>query len=92
MRGGARGVAAWVAPTGGGGEVEARDLGGKRRILCLTLGALAELETAFGAERPADLGQRFAARRLKAADLMRILRRGPARRRQPVARRGPWRR
>ncbi len=54
------------------GEVEAV-IGGERRILCLTLGALAELETAFGAESLADLGQRFAAGRLKAADLMRIL-------------------
>lgn len=54
------------------GEVEAV-IGGERRILCLTLGALAELETAFGAESLADLGQRFAAGRLKAADLMHIL-------------------
>ena len=54
------------------GEISA-DLGGKRRTLVLTLGALAELETAFGAESLADLGQRFAAGRLKAADLMHIL-------------------
>lgn len=54
------------------GEVEAV-IGGERRILCLTLGALAELEAAFGAESLADLGQRFASGRLKAQDLMRIL-------------------
>ena len=54
------------------GEVEAV-IGGERRILCLTLGALAELETALGAESLADLGQRFAAGRLTAADLMCIL-------------------
>jgi len=54
------------------GEVEAV-IGGERRILCLTLGALAELETAFGAESLSDLGQRFAAGRLKAADLTSIL-------------------
>lgn len=54
------------------GEVEAM-IDGERRILCLTLGALAELETAFGAESLADLGKRFSAGRLKAADLMAIL-------------------
>ncbi|MBW8446395.1 MAG: gene transfer agent family protein, partial [Arenimonas sp.] len=54
------------------GEVEAV-IGGERRILCLTLGALAELETAFGSESLADLGARFAAGRLKAQDLMCIL-------------------
>jgi hypothetical protein len=54
------------------GEVEAV-IDGERRILCLTLGALAELETAFGAESLADLGRRFSAGRLKAADLMAIL-------------------
>lgn len=54
------------------GEVEAV-IGGERRILCLTLGALAELETAFGAESLSDLGRRFASGRLRAADLMRIL-------------------
>ncbi len=33
------------------GEIEA-EIGGARRTLVLTLGALAELEAAFGAERP----------------------------------------
>jgi hypothetical protein len=54
------------------GEVEAV-IDGERRILCLTLGALAELETAFGAESLSDLAARFASGRLKSADLTRIL-------------------
>lgn len=54
------------------GEVEAV-IDGERRILCLTLGALAELETAFGAESLADLATRFSSGRLKSADLTRIL-------------------
>jgi hypothetical protein len=54
------------------GEVEAV-IDGERRILCLTLGALAELETAFGAESLADLAARFSTGRLKSADLTRIL-------------------
>lgn len=54
------------------GEVEAV-IDGERRILCLTLGALAELETAFAADGLADLAARFSAGRLRAADLIRIL-------------------
>lgn len=54
------------------GEVEAV-IGGERRILCLTLGALAELETAFAVDDLAGLGSRFASGRLKANDLIRIL-------------------
>lgn len=54
------------------GEVEAM-IDGERRILCLTLGALAELETAFGVDSLADLAGRFASGRLKSADLTRIL-------------------
>ncbi|PZU25132.1 MAG: gene transfer agent family protein [Shinella sp.] len=54
------------------GEVEAV-LGGERRILCLTLGALAELETAFAVDDLASLGARFANGRLKARDLIRII-------------------
>ncbi len=72
MRGGGEDFGALGRANRRRGEVEAV-IGGERRILCLTLGALAELETAFGAESLADLGQRFAAGRLKAADLMRIL-------------------
>lgn len=54
------------------GEVEGV-IDGERRILCLTLGALAELETAFGADSLTDLAARFAGGRLKSADLTRIL-------------------
>lgn len=54
------------------GEIEAI-LGGDRRILCLTLGALSELETAFAADNLMDLAARFAEGRLKAADIIRIL-------------------
>lgn len=54
------------------GEVEAV-IDGERRILCLTLGALAELETAFGAESLADLAARFSSGRLKSLDLIRII-------------------
>lgn len=54
------------------GEIEA-EIDGERRILCLTLGALAELETAFAADDLGDLASRFSAGRLKAADLIRIL-------------------
>lgn len=54
------------------GEVEAV-IGGERRILCLTLGALAELETAFAVETLAGLAERFSGGRLKALDVIRIL-------------------
>ncbi|MBD3838705.1 gene transfer agent family protein, partial [Brevundimonas sp.] len=54
------------------GEVEAV-IDGERRILCLTLGALAELETAFRAESLADLAGRFSGGKLKADDLIRII-------------------
>lgn len=54
------------------GEVEAV-IDGERRILCLTLGALAELETAFAAESLADLALRFSAGKLASRDLIRIL-------------------
>ncbi len=54
------------------GEIEAV-LDGERRILCLTLGALAELETAFAADNLAELAARFSAGTLKTADLIRIL-------------------
>lgn len=54
------------------GEVEGV-IDGERRILCLTLGALAELETAFGADSLTDLAARFAGGRLKSAELTRIL-------------------
>ena len=54
------------------GEIEA-EIGGARRRLVLTLGALAELEDAFGADDLVALAERFGAGRLKARDLTRII-------------------
>jgi len=54
------------------GEIEA-DIGGARRRLVLTLGALAELEDAFGAEDLVALTERFGSGRLTARDLTRII-------------------
>jgi hypothetical protein len=54
------------------GEIEAA-IGGSRRRLVLTLGALAELEDAFAAEDLVALAQRFESGRLKARDLVRII-------------------
>lgn len=54
------------------GEVELA-LGGRRFTLCLTLGALAELEHAFGVEDLGALGRRLSQGRLAARDLGRIL-------------------
>ena len=54
------------------GEIEA-EIGGVRRRLVLTLGALAELEDAFGAEDLVALTERFGAGRMKPRDLTRII-------------------
>ena len=54
------------------GEIAAT-LGGKRRRLVLTLGALAELESAFGVDGLVGLGERFETGRLRARDLAAIL-------------------
>lgn len=54
------------------GEVEAT-LDGKTHCLCLTLGALAELESAFGASDLVSLAERFDQRRLSSRDLLRII-------------------
>jgi hypothetical protein len=54
------------------GEIAA-ELGGVERRLVLTLGALAELEAAFGAEDLVALAERFGSGRLRARDLVRIL-------------------
>jgi hypothetical protein len=54
------------------GEIEA-EIGGARRKLVLTLGALAELESAFGADDLIALSERLGAGRLKAHDLTRII-------------------
>ena len=54
------------------GEIEA-EIGGARRTLVLTLGALAELEAAFGADDLVALAERFGSGRLKARDLARVI-------------------
>ena len=53
-------------------EIEA-EIGGARRTLVLTLGALAELEAAFGAEDLVALAERFGSGRLRARDLVRVI-------------------
>jgi len=54
------------------GEIAA-EFGGRRRTLVLTLGALAELEAAFGADDLAALAERFGSGRMRARDLVRII-------------------
>src|SRR4051812_34326781 len=54
------------------GEIAAC-LGGRTRTLVLTLGALAELESAFGADDLVALAERFGSGRLSARDLVRII-------------------
>lgn len=54
------------------GEIDA-ELGGRVRTLVLTLGALAELEAAFGAADLVALAERFGTGRLTARDLIRII-------------------
>jgi hypothetical protein len=51
------------------GEIEA-DIDGQKRILCLTLGALAELEQTLKAANLVELGERFATGRLAASDMI----------------------
>lgn len=50
------------------GEIDA-EIGGAKRTLVLTLGALAELESAFGAGDLAALTERFAQGRMSARDV-----------------------
>jgi hypothetical protein len=54
------------------GEIDAT-LDGKTFTLCLTLGALAELESGFGASDLVALASRFEERRLSARDILRII-------------------
>ena len=54
------------------GEIAA-ELGGKVYTLCLTLGALAELESGFGVEGLAGLAARFETGALSARDLLKII-------------------
>ena len=55
---------------GARGEV-ALVIGGRERRLCLTLGALAEIEAAFGCARMSELDARM--RALRAADMVVVL-------------------
>ncbi|MCQ4188161.1 gene transfer agent family protein [Methylocystis suflitae] len=54
------------------GEIDAT-IDGKSYTLCLTLGALAELESGFGASDLVALASRFEERRLSARDILRII-------------------
>ena len=54
------------------GEIEA-ELGGRSWRLCLTLGALAELEAAYGGEDLLALAQRFESGKIGATDALRII-------------------
>lgn len=54
------------------GEIEA-ELGGRQRTLVLTLGALAELEHAYGGEDLLALAQRFETGRISATDAVRVI-------------------
>ena len=54
------------------GEIEAA-LSGRNYTLCLTLGALAELEHAYGGEDLLSLAQRFESGRITATDAIRVI-------------------
>ncbi|MCF6303513.1 MAG: gene transfer agent family protein [Devosiaceae bacterium] len=54
------------------GEIDAI-IGGKKLVLCLTLGALAELETRLQADDLMGLGEKFAKGRVSARHLVAIL-------------------
>jgi hypothetical protein len=54
------------------GEIEA-ELGGETYVLCLTLGALAELESAYGGEDLLAIAERFEKGRISASDAIKII-------------------
>jgi hypothetical protein len=54
------------------GEVETL-IDGRRYTLCLTLGALAELEAALGADDLVGLADRFSTGKLRAMDAVRVI-------------------
>ena len=54
------------------GEIEA-DLDGEAYTLCLTLGALAELETAFESETLLGVIERFQSGQMRAKDIMAVI-------------------
>ena len=54
------------------GEIDAV-IGGERRVLCLTLGALAELESRLAAGDLVGLAERFEKGRVSASDLIALI-------------------
>ena len=54
------------------GEIEA-ELSGQRYTLCLTLGALAEIEHAYGGEDLIAIAQRFETGKIGARDAIRVI-------------------
>lgn len=54
------------------GEISAV-LSGEVRVLCLTLGALAELESAFDVVNLSELAEKFATVQLSSSDLLKII-------------------
>jgi hypothetical protein len=54
------------------GEIEA-EIGGQTRILVLTLGALAEIEDAYGGEDLLAIAERFEKGRIKATDAVIVI-------------------
>jgi Phage tail tube protein, GTA-gp10 len=54
------------------GEIEA-ELGGQTHTLCLTLGALAEIEHAYGGEDLIAIAERFEKGRIKATDAIKVI-------------------
>ncbi|MFM8747156.1 MAG: gene transfer agent family protein [Aestuariivirga sp.] len=54
------------------GEIEA-ELSGQRYVLCLTLGALAEIEHAYGGEDLIAIAQRFESGKIGASDAIRVI-------------------
>ncbi len=54
------------------GEIEA-ELGGQTYTLCLTLGALAEIEHAYGGEDLIAIAERFEKGRIKATDAIKVI-------------------
>jgi hypothetical protein len=54
------------------GEIEA-ELGGKTYTLVLTLGALAEIEHAYGGEDLLSIAERFEQGRIKATDAIKVI-------------------
>jgi hypothetical protein len=54
------------------GEIDCQ-IGGRRLRLCLTLGALAEIEASFGCDGLAALGERLSSGRMGAGDLVALI-------------------